>query len=121
VTISPGYFVSPSDAGTLSRLRDRLGISAEAEGLIDVAYTTIDSHVGTLLLAATARSLVRVAFDVEDHDRVLETLAKRISSRVLRAPRRLEEAVRELDEYFARKRRDFDLPPPVRACPRRGA
>jgi methylated-DNA-[protein]-cysteine S-methyltransferase len=110
VSISPSYFASPSDAGTLSRLRDGLGISAEAEGLLDVAYTTIDSPVGTLLLAATAKGLLRVAFDVEDHDRVLETLAKRISPRVLRAPRRLEAAVRELDEYFARKRRDFDLP-----------
>jgi hypothetical protein len=62
------------------------GFVTEAEGLFDVAYTTIGSPMGTLLLAATARGLVRVAFDVEDHDRVLEMLAKRISPRVLRAP-----------------------------------
>jgi methylated-DNA-[protein]-cysteine S-methyltransferase len=110
MTISPGYFASPSDVGTLSRLKDRLGISAEAEGLLDVAYTTIGSPVGTLLLAATAKGLVRVAFAVEDHDRALETLAKRISPRVLRAPRRLDAAVREFEEYFAGNRRDFDLP-----------
>jgi hypothetical protein len=60
----------------------------EAEGLLDVAYTIIGSPMGTLLLAATAKGLVRMAFDVEDHDRVLEMLAKRISPRVLRAPRR---------------------------------
>ena len=45
--------------------------------------------------------LVRVAYDVEDHDQVLEALAGRISPRVLRAPARLDAAARELDEYFA--------------------
>jgi methylated-DNA-[protein]-cysteine S-methyltransferase len=110
VNISPDYFASPADPGTLSRLRHSLGLAAEAEGLLDVAYTTIDSPLGTLLLAATPKGLVRVAYDVEDHDRVLGTLAQRISPRVLRAPRRLDAAARELDEYFSRQRRVFDLP-----------
>jgi len=110
VNISPDYFASPADPGTLSKLRHRLGLAAEAEGLLDVAYTTIDSPLGTLLLAATPKGLVRVAYDVEDHDRVLGTLAQRISPRVLRAPQRLDAAARELDEYFSRQRRVFDLP-----------
>jgi methylated-DNA-[protein]-cysteine S-methyltransferase len=110
MNVTSDYFVSPSDAGTLSRLRDRLGLAADAEGLLDVAYMTVDSPVGPLLLAATRKGLVRVAYDVEDHDRVLETLTRQISPRVLRAPRRLDAAARELDEYFARKRRAFDLP-----------
>jgi methylated-DNA-[protein]-cysteine S-methyltransferase len=62
------------------------------------------------LAAGTPKGLVRVAYDVEDHDRVLETLTRQISPRVLRAPKRLDAAARELDEYFARKRRAFDLP-----------
>jgi methylated-DNA-[protein]-cysteine S-methyltransferase len=110
VNISPDHFASPSDTETLSRLRDRLGLAAEAESLLDIAYTTIDSPVGPLLLAATPKGLVRVAYDVEDHDRVLETLSQQISPRVLRAPKRLDAAARELDEYFGRQRRDFDLP-----------
>jgi len=110
VNISPDYFASPADPGTLSRLRHRLGLAAEAEGLLDVAYTTIDSPLGPLLLAATPKGLVRVAYDVEDHDRVLGTLSQRLSPRVLRAPRRLDAAARELDEYFSRQRRVFDLP-----------
>ena len=110
MSTSPNHFASPSDADTLSRLKDRLGLAAEAEGLLDVAYTTIDSPVGTLLLAATPKGLVRVAYDVEDHDHVLETLSQRISPRVLRAPRRLDTAARELDEYFGSQRRAFDLP-----------
>jgi methylated-DNA-[protein]-cysteine S-methyltransferase len=109
VNTSSDYFALPSDADTLSGLRDRLGLAAEAEGLLDVAYTTIDSPVGTLLLAATPKGLVRVAYDVEDHDHVLETLSQRISPRVLRAPRRLDAAAREFDEYFAWQRRAFDL------------
>jgi methylated-DNA-[protein]-cysteine S-methyltransferase len=110
MNVSPGFAASPSDAGTLERLRLRLGRAADAEGLLDVAYTTVDSPVGSLLLAATPKGLVRVAFDIEDHDRVLETLSQRISPRVLRAPKRLDPTARELDEYFAGRRRAFDLP-----------
>jgi methylated-DNA-[protein]-cysteine S-methyltransferase len=110
VNISPDHFASPADPDTLSRLRHRLGLTAEAEGLLDVAYTTIDSPVGTLLLAATPKGLVRVAYDTEDHDHVLSTLSQRLSPRVLRAPRRLDAAARELDEYFGRQRQAFDLP-----------
>jgi methylated-DNA-[protein]-cysteine S-methyltransferase len=102
-------FTTPSDAGTLARLHRRLEQAAENEGLLDVAYRTVDSPVGTLLLAATRRGLVRVAYDIEDHDRVLDTLAGRISPRVLRAPRRLDPAARELEEYFGGQRRSFDL------------
>jgi methylated-DNA-[protein]-cysteine S-methyltransferase len=110
VNISPDHFASPADRDTLSGLRHRLGLAAEAEGLLDVAYTTIDSPVGTLLLAATPKGLVRVAYDIESHDRVLDVLSQRLSPRVLRAPRRLDAAARELDEYFGGQRRVFDLP-----------
>ncbi len=103
-------FTTPPDPGTLARLHRRLEQAADREGLLDVAYRTVDSPVGPLLLAATPRGLVRVAYDVEDHDRVLETLAGRLSPRVLRAPGRLDAAARELGEYFAGRRRAFDLP-----------
>jgi len=108
--ISPELFASPDDPDILSKLRHRLGIAADAEGLLDIGYTTIDSPVGTLLLAATPQGLLRVAYDVEDHDLVLETLSQKISPRVLRAPNRLDLAARELDEYFGGQRRAFDLP-----------
>jgi methylated-DNA-[protein]-cysteine S-methyltransferase len=91
-------------------LRDRLAERADAAGLLDVAYRTIDTPVGTLLLAATPDGLVRVAYASEDHDAVLAALAARISPRILAAPRRLDATARELDEYFAGTRRTFDLP-----------
>jgi methylated-DNA-[protein]-cysteine S-methyltransferase len=91
------------------RLRARLAVAAEAGTLLDVAYRTFDTPVGTLLLAATERGLVRVAFEVEDHDRVLADLAARVSPRILSAPGRLEPAVGQLEEYFAGRRRVFSL------------
>ncbi|MEV0970750.1 methylated-DNA--[protein]-cysteine S-methyltransferase [Microtetraspora glauca] len=100
---------TPVDAGTLSRLHRRLEQAAERANLVDVAYTTIDSPVGKLLLAATPEGLVRVAYAREDHDRVLEALSQKLSPRILRAPKRLDEVAREIDEYFAKHRQVFDL------------
>jgi methylated-DNA-[protein]-cysteine S-methyltransferase len=95
---------------TLAAAHARLEDAAADAGLLDVAYTTVDSPVGYLLLAATTRGLARVAFEAEDHDRVLDSLASRLGARVLRSPRRLGAVARELDEYFAGARSGFDLP-----------
>jgi methylated-DNA-[protein]-cysteine S-methyltransferase len=103
-------FPASAEPDTLARLHRRLEDAAEREGLLDVAYRTVDSPVGPLLLAATPRGLVRVAYGIEGHDRVLETLAGSLSPRVLLAPRRLDAAARELEEYFGGQRRAFDLP-----------
>jgi len=97
------------DTLTLERLRTRLADDAAREGLLDVAYRQVDSPVGPLLLAATERGLVRVAFAFEDHDRVLADLAARVGPRVLRAPARLDTAARQLEEYFTGDRTAFDL------------
>jgi methylated-DNA-[protein]-cysteine S-methyltransferase len=94
----------------LDRLTSRLALAAEDAGLLDVAWTTMDTPVGPLLLAGTSEGLVRVAYSSEDHDAVLQSLADRISPRVLRAPARLDAAARQLDEYFAGRRTAFDLP-----------
>jgi methylated-DNA-[protein]-cysteine S-methyltransferase len=109
MSASADLFSSPADEDVLAKLRLRLETAAEASKVLDVAYTTVDSPVGLLLLAATPIGLVRVAYEIEDHDRVLATIAQRLSPRVLRAPRRLDAAARELDEYFNRQREDFDL------------
>jgi methylated-DNA-[protein]-cysteine S-methyltransferase len=102
----------PGNAG--EALYRRLVAAAEAEGILDVAYRTVDSPIGSLLLAATDEGLVRVAFASEDHDQVLQRLAQLVSPRVLKAPGRLSAAARELDEYFEGRRRSFDLPVDLR-------
>jgi methylated-DNA-[protein]-cysteine S-methyltransferase len=84
---------------------------AEAEGLLDVAYTSVDSPLGPLVVAATPQGLVRVSYsEFRDEDEVLEELARRVSPRVLEAPARLDPMRRELDEYFDGRRQAFDVP-----------
>lgn len=97
------------NADTDARLRSRLLSGAERNGLLDVAYRTLDTPVGNLLLAATEQGLVRVAFDGQDHDAALRALAEQVSPRVLRAPHRLDEISRQLEDYFARRRKTFDV------------
>ena len=75
-----------------------------------MAYATADSPIGPLLVAATPAGLVRLGFQTEDRDDILEDLAERVSPRVLEAPARLDEARRELDEYFEGRRDHFELP-----------
>jgi methylated-DNA-[protein]-cysteine S-methyltransferase len=94
----------------ISRLHARLAATADREGLLDVAYRTVDSPVGALLIAATPVGLVRVAFSSEGHDAVLQNLSDRISSRLLRAPKRLDAIARQLEEYFSGRRHTFDVP-----------
>jgi methylated-DNA-[protein]-cysteine S-methyltransferase len=91
----------------LKRLADR----AAAEGLLDVAYATVDSPFGPLLVARTRRGLVKVSFPtVYDTEETLAELAARLSPRVLEAPAELDDVRRQLERYFEGKLHEFDLP-----------
>ena len=100
----------PEDGQAMAGLRARLAAAAATEGLLDVAYRTVDTPVGPLLLAATEQGLVRVAYPSQGHDAVLAQLATLVSPRILRAPGRLDPVALQLEEYFARRRRMFDVP-----------
>jgi methylated-DNA-[protein]-cysteine S-methyltransferase len=102
--------VPSADDAVLRALHDQLVERAADLHLLDVGYRTVDSPVGRLLVAATDVGVVRVAFDREGHDAVLESLAGSISPRILHTPARLDRAARELEEYFDGRRRTFDLP-----------
>ncbi|CAN5472487.1 methylated-DNA--[protein]-cysteine S-methyltransferase [soil metagenome] len=112
--MNTSMFDAPDDSATLMRLHTRLADAAENDGVLDIAYRTVDTPVGPLLLAGTAVGLVRVAFAVEDHDTVLAALADRVSPRILRSPARLDDAARQLDQYFSRGRTSFDVPVDLR-------
>ena len=105
-SLTPLY---PVDSDHLRRLHARLEKDAQANDLLDIAYRTVDSAIGPLLLAATPRGLIRLAFANEGHDSVLLTLSARVSPRVLEAPARLDPIVRQLDEYFAGRRQHFEV------------
>jgi methylated-DNA-[protein]-cysteine S-methyltransferase len=94
----------------MSEFVARLAARANQEGLVDVAYATVDTPLGTGLVAATPKGLVRVALPNEPIENVLAQLAEGVSPRVLEFPTRLDEARRELDEYFEGRRDRFELP-----------
>jgi methylated-DNA-[protein]-cysteine S-methyltransferase len=103
-------FQDTDDEQTQSRLRARLAAAAAQNGLLDIAYRFLDTPVGTLLLASTQQGLIRVAYPGEGPDAVLQQLADRISPRILLAPARLDPAARELEDYFTRRRHQFNIP-----------
>ena len=88
----------------------RFAETAAESGALDVGYATVDSPFGPLLLAASARGLLRLAYPDEPVDALMAELAEEISPRILEAPGRLDPLRRQLDEYFAGSRRRFEFP-----------
>jgi methylated-DNA-[protein]-cysteine S-methyltransferase len=91
-----------------AQLDERFRAVALADGLLDVAYELSDTPLGTLLLAKTERGLCRIAYDPEP-DHAAEVLARAFGRRVLRTPGALDDARRQLDEYFEGRRHSFEL------------
>ena len=96
--------MSPVSPELDRRFRD----AAASDNLLDVAYDFVDTPIGSLLVAATERGVCRISYDAEP-DRELERLARAFGVRVLRSPKPVDGARRELDEYFEGSRRRFDL------------
>src|SRR5512145_2865141 len=99
----------PASPRDLGRAVQGVLAQAEREGLIDVAYASVDSPFGRLLLARTDRGVVKLALpshrgSVISEDEVLEELARKISPRVLESPGRLDQERRELEAYFEGRR-----------------
>ena len=106
--------ISTEETAHLDRLRLRLVDDAERTGLLDLTYRIVESPLGDLLVAASPQGVLRIAFGLEDHDQVLDALAERVSPRILRGSPRLDPAARQLEEYFAGRRRVFELPVDLR-------
>lgn len=102
------------DERAAARLHARLVAAAARDGILDVAYRTVDTPVGTLLLAATEQGLIRVVYPNQGHDAALAQLAEMVSPRILRAPGRLDVVARQLDQYFTHGRTVFDVPVDLR-------
>ena len=94
----------------MSEFVDRLAARADEEGLVDIAYTTVDTPLGTGLVAATPQGAGARRATQRAVEEVLARLAEDVSPRVLEFPARLDEARRELDEYFEGRRDRFELP-----------
>ncbi len=90
--------------------------AAAALGLVDVGFDVLETPLGELLVAVSGRGLAAISYDPEP-ERTLETLARIAGPRVLRSSRSVDEARRELDEYFGGRRRAFDLSLDLRGLP----
>jgi methylated-DNA-[protein]-cysteine S-methyltransferase len=75
----------------------------------DVAFAVVASPLGDLLLAATDRGLVRLAYVPDGPEPVLADLVDRLSPRLARRPEQLAPTARQLDEYFSGSRTRFDV------------
>lgn len=102
---------APDLADDARRAAERAAAAARKAGLADVSYAVEPSPLGSLLVATTPRGLIRLAYGADERlDDVLGELSRRVSPRMLEAPAALDDVRRELDEYFAGKRHDFDVP-----------
>ena len=99
-----------------SDLDRRFRDAAATLGLLDVGYDVLESPIGPLLVAASDRGLASISFDAEPEEQ-LERLARIAGPRVLRSPKSVDEARRELDQYFEGRRHAFDLSLDLRALP----
>jgi methylated-DNA-[protein]-cysteine S-methyltransferase len=98
------------DDERLERLHARLVARAATAGDLDVAYRTMDSPLGPLVLAATPAGLVRIGFvATEGEEGILADISRRVSPRVLRSPGRLDKAAQQVEEFLAGRRAGFEL------------
>ncbi len=102
--------VRPAGTLDLEVLRHSLARRAAEDGLLDVAYGTVDSPLGELTAFVTRRGLVRLSYPGEPLEDQLRELAAVVSPRVLESPERTDEVRRQLDAYFAGTRRQFQIP-----------
>ena len=95
-----------------SRFRD----AAATLDLVDLGYDVVESPIGPLFVAASGRGLAAISFE-SDPDEQLERHTRIAGPRVLRSPRSIDVARRELDEYFEGERHAFDLSLDLRGLP----
>lgn len=79
-------------------------------GDVDVVWSVHETMLGRLLLAFRGKAVVRVAFENEGFDAVVDSLGQRLGRRTLRSARPASELRRQLDAYLAGTRRSVDVP-----------
>jgi methylated-DNA-[protein]-cysteine S-methyltransferase len=98
-------------------LDERFRAAAAAAGLLDAAYDILeDTPIGDLLVGVTDHGVARIHFDA-DPEAALDGLARQFGPRVLRSAKPVDRVRRQLDEYFAGRRRGFDVDWDIRRLP----
>ena len=75
-----------------------------------LSYGELHTPMGRLLIVGSDRGLVRIGLPVEPDEEVLAGLERKTGYRAEEDTARVDRARRELDEYFAGRRRSFTMP-----------
>ncbi|HZP96863.1 MAG TPA: methylated-DNA--[protein]-cysteine S-methyltransferase [Candidatus Limnocylindria bacterium] len=94
----------------LADARERLVSRARREGLETVGYRVMDSPLGPLWIAVGPRGVLAIHYGAEPSAPELARIVRTYGPGVLPDARRADPVAREIDEYFAGKRRSFDVP-----------
>ncbi|MFJ2619990.1 methylated-DNA--[protein]-cysteine S-methyltransferase [Glutamicibacter sp. NPDC087344] len=97
------------EGSVLQELNKKFVQDAHDQGLVEISYRIVESPIGRLLIATTEAGLVRVAFETEGHESILDTLAQKIGPRILKDRGALDDVARQLDQYFDGSLRNFSL------------
>lgn len=89
--------------------RERLLARARRAGLAVVGYRVVDSPLGSLWIAVGPKGLLGIHYGTEPPEGDLRRIVRAYGPGVLPDPRRADPVARELDQYFAGRRRAFDV------------
>jgi len=89
--------------------RERLVARARREGLETVGYGVVDSPLGPLWIAVGPKGVLAIHYGSEPAAADLARIVRSYGPGVLPDARRADPVARELDQYFAGKRKSFDV------------
>jgi methylated-DNA-[protein]-cysteine S-methyltransferase len=93
----------------LAGARERLVARARREGLETVGYRVLDSPLGPLWIAIGPKGVLAIHYGEEPSALELARIVRAYGPGLLPDPRRIDPVARELDQYFAGRRRAFDV------------
>jgi len=94
----------------LLEAREHLLARARREGLESVGYRVVDSPLGPLWIAVGPKGVLAIHYGATPPAAELARIVRAYGPGVLPNARRVDGVARELDQYFAGKRRSFNLP-----------
>ena len=89
--------------------REHLLARAKREGLVRVGYGIMDSPLGPLWIAVGPRGVVNIHYGVTPDPRELARITRAYGPGVLPDRRSCDRVLTELDQYFAGRRKRFDV------------
>lgn len=87
-------------SGRLDGVVDHFARRALREGTVRIAFDVAPSPIGDLTALVTPRGLLALAFETDDLDRLMESVAAKVSPAIVRAPSAIGPVRSWLDSYF---------------------